>query len=53
MIWIELDSIILSEISQTKTNTIGFHPYVEFKKQNKQAKGKKERGKETSQVTDF
>ena len=35
MTWMELKSILLSEISQRKTNTIGFHSYVEFKKQNK------------------
>ena len=34
--WMELESIILSKVSQRKTNTIWFHSYVEFKKQNKQ-----------------
>jgi len=33
--WMDLESIMLSEISQRKTNTTGFHSYVEFKKQNK------------------
>ena len=32
----ELESIMLSEISQRKTNTIRFYSYVKFKKQNKQ-----------------
>ena len=32
---INLEGIILSEISQTKTNTICFYLYVESKKQNK------------------
>ena len=44
--WVEPENIMLSEISQRKTNTIRFHSYVEFKKQNQLAKGKKkERGK--------
>ena len=30
--WMDLDIIILSEVSQTKTNTIGHHLYVESKK---------------------
>ena len=34
--WMDLQVIMLSEISQTKTNTIWFHFYVESKKQNKQ-----------------
>ena len=33
--WVDLESIILSDISQTKTNTIWFHLYVESKEQNK------------------
>ena len=34
--WMSLESIILSEKSQTKKdNTVGFHLHVEFKKQNK------------------
>ena len=48
MTWMQLESIMLSEISQRKTKTIWFHSYVDFKKQNKWAKGKKrerERGK--------
>ena len=31
----DLDGIMLSEISQTKTNTIWYHLYVESKKYNK------------------
>ena len=33
--WMDLEGIMLSEISQRKKNTILFHSYVEFKKQNK------------------
>ena len=33
--WMDLEMIILREISQTKTNTIGYHLYVESKKCNK------------------
>ena len=33
--WMEVECIMLSKISQRKTNTIRFHSYVEFKKQNK------------------
>ena len=33
--FMDLEGIMLSEISQTKTNTIWFHIYVESKKQNK------------------
>ena len=29
--WIELEDIMLSEISQRKTNTVCFHLYVEAK----------------------
>ena len=36
MIWIDLESIVLSEISQRKTNTVWFHNYVESKKPNSQ-----------------
>ena len=31
MMWMELEGIVLNEISQRKTDTIEFHPYVEFK----------------------
>ena len=31
--WVDLESIMLSEISQT--NTVWYHLYVEFKKYNK------------------
>ena len=41
----ELGGIMLSEISQRKTNTIWFHSYVEFKKQNRWKWGEKEIGK--------
>jgi len=34
--WVDLEGIMLSEINQRKTNTLWFHPYVEFKKQNRQ-----------------
>ena len=30
--WLDLQMIILSEVSQTKTNIIWYHLYVEFKK---------------------
>ena len=30
--WMDLEMIILSEVSQTKTNTICYHLYVESKK---------------------
>ena len=33
--WMELEGIMLSEISQRKTNTIGLHPYEDFKRQNR------------------
>ena len=35
--WMDGKSIILSEVSQKKTNAIWFYFYVETKKQNKQA----------------
>ena len=41
--WVELESIMLSEISQRKTSTIWFHSYVELEKQNKWSRGKRER----------
>ena len=31
-IWIDLEIVILSELSQTKTDTIGYHSYVESKR---------------------
>ena len=34
-IWMDLEGITLSEISQGKTNTILFHLYMDSKKQNK------------------
>ena len=39
--WMDLEGIMLSEISQRKTNTIWFHSYVESKKQNKTNKQNK------------
>ena len=30
--WIDLEGIMLSEISQRKTNTVWYHVYVELKK---------------------
>ena len=39
--------ITLIEISQREINTVLFHSYVECKKQNKQAKGKNERERQT------
>ena len=33
--WIDIESIMLSEISQTKTITVCYHLYVESKKYNK------------------
>ena len=35
-VWINRESVTLSEVSQRKTNTIGLHLYVESKKQIKQ-----------------
>ena len=34
--WMDLEGIMLSEISQRKANTVGFHLYVESKIQNKE-----------------
>ena len=33
--WMELQGIVLSEISQRKADIIGLHSYVEFKIQNR------------------
>ena len=33
--WMDLDGVTLSEISQTKTNTVWYHLYVESNKYNK------------------
>ena len=33
--WMDLEGIMLSEISQMKTNTVCYHLYVENKKWNK------------------
>ena len=49
MTWMELESIMLSESSQKdKYHMIS---YVDFKKQNKWAKGKKDRGRQTKKQT--
>ena len=41
--WIELECIMLSEISQRKINIIQFHSCVEFKKQNMKIGGGKDK----------
>ena len=47
MMWMELECIMLSKISQSeKDKYICFHSYVEFKKQNNQ--GKRETSQETA-----
>ena len=33
--WMELEGIMLSEISQRKTKIIGLHSYEDFKRQNR------------------
>ena len=33
--WMDMEGIMLSEISQRKTNTVWYHLYVESKKYNK------------------
>ena len=38
IIWMELEGITLSKLSQTKTNTIWFHLYVAFKKTKQKTK---------------
>ena len=38
--WVDLEGVMLSEISQRKTNTIWFHLNVESKIQNKQTRQK-------------
>ena len=52
--WMELEGIMLSEISQRKTNIICFHLYVELEKLNRRPWGKgrgknsfKQRGMQT------
>ena len=45
--WMELEGIMLSEISQSKTEIICFHSYVEFEKLNRRPWGKG-RGKNSS-----
>ena len=48
----ELESIILSKVNQRTTNTILSHSYVEFKKQNKEQREKKEANQETDLITE-
>ena len=48
--WMELECIILSKISQRKINIIWFHSYVEFMKQNRENEEKRETESQT--VTD-
>ena len=38
--WTELEGIMLSDISQRKTDIIYFHSYVEFEKLNRKTWGK-------------
>ena len=38
IIWVDLEGIMLSEISQRKTNTVLSYLYVDSKKQNEQTK---------------
>ena len=38
--WMDVEGIVLSEISQRKRNTIWFHSYEESKNQNKHTKQK-------------
>ena len=38
--WMDLEDIVLSEISQIRTNVIQFHSHVESKKQKPQTKQK-------------
>ena len=39
--WVELEGIMLSEISQSEKNIICFHSYVEFEKLNRRPWGKR------------
>ena len=43
--WMELDGIMLSEISQRKTDTICFHSYVDLEKLNRRPWGRGRGGK--------
>ena len=49
--WMDLQGIVLSVISQRKTNTIRLHLYVEYKKQNKQTNKTKQTHRENKLVT--
>ena len=33
--WMDLEGIMLNEVSQTETNTVSYHLYVDSKKYNK------------------
>ena len=43
--WMELEDIMLSEISQRKTETICFHSYVDLEKLSRRPWGERKRGK--------
>jgi len=43
--WMDLEGVMLSEISQRKISTISFHSYIKFKKQNKQRREQKRKNK--------
>ena len=50
MIWMELEGIMLNEISQTKTNTIAFSYMWKSKKQNKTNRKQKQTHKYIEQM---
>ena len=51
--WLELESIMLSEISQSEKDKYHMiYTYVEFKKQNKWAKREQKPGRKANQETD-
>ena len=35
IMWMEVEGVMLSQISQRETDIVGFHLYVEFEKQNR------------------
>ena len=43
--WMELEGIMLSGISQSEKDTICFHSYVEFEKLNRRPWGREGKGK--------
>ena len=45
--WIELQSVMLSEISHTEKDTIGFHSYVDPEKLNRRPWGRERKKKVT------